>query len=139
MPHDCHAKRVAEAPPGFEPGMSDLQSDALATWLRRLDLDDQIREPLTTNTEPSALAELDASRVAFSLSVFRRKPGSDLSKSYGIRGAWSSSAQFAGDEFRAAGNGSPEFVLGGHFWLVPVRFSELAATAWRPGWKRLIA
>lgn len=25
-----------EAPPGFEPGMSDLQSDALATWLRRL-------------------------------------------------------------------------------------------------------
>ena len=24
-----------EAPPGFEPGMSDLQSDALATWLRR--------------------------------------------------------------------------------------------------------
>ena len=25
-----------EAPPGFEPGMADLQSAALATWLRRL-------------------------------------------------------------------------------------------------------
>lgn len=25
-----------EAPPGFEPGMVDLQSTALATWLRRL-------------------------------------------------------------------------------------------------------
>lgn len=24
-----------EAPPGFEPGMVDLQSTALATWLRR--------------------------------------------------------------------------------------------------------
>ncbi len=27
-----------EAPPGFEPGMVDLQSTALATWLRRLGL-----------------------------------------------------------------------------------------------------
>ncbi len=26
-----------EAPPGFEPGMADLQSAALAAWLRRLD------------------------------------------------------------------------------------------------------
>ena len=25
-----------EAPPGFEPGMADLQSAALATWPRRL-------------------------------------------------------------------------------------------------------
>ena len=28
--------RRKEAPPGFEPGMVDLQSTALATWPRRL-------------------------------------------------------------------------------------------------------
>jgi hypothetical protein len=32
----CMIQKKTEAPPGFEPGMSDLQSDALATWLRRL-------------------------------------------------------------------------------------------------------
>ena len=30
------AARDEEAPPGFEPGMADLQSAALAAWLRRL-------------------------------------------------------------------------------------------------------
>ena len=33
--HQFRAREQEEAPPGFEPGMSDLQSDALATWLRR--------------------------------------------------------------------------------------------------------
>lgn len=32
---DC-GERKREAPGGFEPPMSDLQSDALATWPRRL-------------------------------------------------------------------------------------------------------
>ena len=32
-----------EAPPGFEPGMADLQSAALAAWLRRQ------QEPLLTS------------------------------------------------------------------------------------------
>ena len=30
-----YSEEVKEAPPGFEPGMADLQSAALATWLRR--------------------------------------------------------------------------------------------------------
>ena len=29
--------KLEEATPGFEPGMSDLQSDALSAWPRRLD------------------------------------------------------------------------------------------------------
>lgn len=32
-----------EAPPGFEPGMADLQSAALATWLRRRQLPQNLR------------------------------------------------------------------------------------------------
>ena len=40
-------KKKREAPPGFEPGMADLQSAALATWLRRQRVE-TLSEPLRT-------------------------------------------------------------------------------------------
>ena len=37
---------MKEAPPGFEPGMADLQSAALAAWLRRQMPKSDVRLPL---------------------------------------------------------------------------------------------
>ncbi len=45
--------KIQEAPPGFEPGMADLQSAALATWLRRHQLRENYAIPPVRSRAPT--------------------------------------------------------------------------------------
>jgi hypothetical protein len=74
------AARKKEAPPGFEPGMSDLQSDALATWLRRPEL---VTPNDARRGDSSVIAGHASTLVGLAKFVlsFRPEPVDDLLKS----------------------------------------------------------